>query len=341
MIRWARTNLFSSPTNAALTVAALWLLWVIIPPLVDWALLDAHFQGTTREACSGGGACWVFIKQRLPQFIYGLYPEPERSRVDLAFAILIVAAAPLFVPRVPGKLWIGAFLYLIYPLIAVALFHGGVFGWRIVPTNQWGGLMLTLIVALVGMAGSLPLGILFALGRQSHMPAIRAVSVAFIELMRGVPLVTVLFMASVMFPLFLPEGVNFDKLLRALIGTMLFAAAYMAEVVRGGLQAIPRGQYEAAEALGLSYWRMMGLIVLPQALRTVIPGIVNSFIALFKDTTLVLIIGLFDFLGMIQAAATDPNWLGFAAEGYVFAAAVYWVFCFSISRYSQTLERRS
>jgi general L-amino acid transport system permease protein len=173
------------------------------------------------------------------------------------------------------------------------------------------------------------------------MPVIRAVSSAFIELMRGVPLVTVLFMASVMFPLFLPEGVTFDKLLRALIGTMLFAGGYMAEVIRGGLQAIPRGQYEAAEALGLGYWRMMGLIVLPQALRIVIPGIVNSFIALFKDTTLVLIIGLFDFLGMIQAAATDPNWLGFATEGYVFAAVVYWMFCFSISRYSQTLERRT
>ena len=341
MIHWLRSNLFSSPTNAALTIAALFLLWVIVPPFVDWALLDAHFQGTTREACSGGGACWVFIKQRLPQFIYGLYPESERGRVDLAFAILVVAAAPLFVPRFPGKLWIGAFLFVVYPVIATVLFYGGVLGYRTVPTNQWGGLMLTLIVALIGMAGSLPLGILLALGRRSNMPVIRAVSAAFIELMRGVPLVTVLFMASVMFPLFLPEGVNFDKLLRALIGTMLFAGGYMAEVIRGGLQAIPRGQYEAAEALGLGYWRMMGLVVLPQALRIVIPGIVNSFIALFKDTTLVLIIGLFDFLGMIQAASTDPNWLGFATEGYVFAAMVYWMFCFSISRYSQTLERRT
>jgi general L-amino acid transport system permease protein len=341
MIAWVRRNLFSSPTNAALTLAALYLLWVAIPPFIDWALVDAHFNGTSREACAGGGACWVFIKQRLPQFIYGLYPESERGRVDLAFAILIVAAAPLFVPRFPGKRWIGAFLFLAYPVIAGFLFAGGVLGYREVPTNQWGGLMLTLIVALTGMAGSLPLGILFALGRQSELPAIRAISVAFIELMRGVPLITVLFMASVMFPLFLPEGMNFNKLLRALIGIMLFSSAYMAEVVRGGLQAIPRGQYEAAAALGLGYWRTMGLVVLPQALRIVIPGIVNSFIALFKDTTLVLIIGLFDFLGMIQAAATDPNWLGFATEGYVFAAAVYWVFCFSISRYSQTLERRA
>jgi general L-amino acid transport system permease protein len=340
---WLRRNLFSTPTNAALTLAAVWLLWVVVPPFVEWALIDAHWAGTTREDCEGGGACWVFIKQRLPQFIYGLYPEAERWRVNLAFAILVVAAAPLFVPRVPTriKLWIAGFLFLVYPIIATVLFLGGVRGLPLatVPTHYWGGLMLTLVVALVGMAGSLPLGILLALGRRSDMPAIKAICVAFIELMRGVPLITVLFMASVMFPLFLPEGVNFDKLLRALIGIMLFSAAYMAEVIRGGLQAIPRGQYEAAAALGLGYWRTMAFVVLPQALRIVIPGIVNSFIALFKDTTLVLIIGLFDFLGMIQAAATDPAWLGFATEGYVFAAAVYWVFCFSISRYALTLER--
>lgn len=209
-----------------------------------------------------------------------------------------------------------------------------------VETPLWGGLFLTLVIGVVGIVGSLPIGIVLALGRRSHMPIVRALCVAFIELWRGVPLITVLFMASVMFPLFLPEGMNFDKLVRALIGVMLFAAAYMAEVVRGGLQAIPRGQYEAAESLGLSYGKSMALVILPQALKMVIPGIVNTFIGLFKDTTLVLIIGLFDLLGMVQLAGTNPHWLGFSTEGYVFAGFLFWIFCFGMSRYSQRLEKK-
>ncbi len=209
-----------------------------------------------------------------------------------------------------------------------------------IETPLWGGLFLTLVIAITGIVASLPLGIVLALGRRSTMPIIRAVCVGFIEFWRGVPLITVLFMSSVMFPLFMPEGMTFDKLLRALIGVMIFSAAYMAEVVRGGLQAIPKGQYEAAQALGLSYPKMMGFIVLPQALKLVIPGIVNTFIGLFKDTTLVLIIGLFDFLGMAQLAATNPNWLGFAIEGYVFTGFGFWLFCFTMSRYSQYLERK-
>jgi general L-amino acid transport system permease protein len=215
-----------------------------------------------------------------------------------------------------------------------------VFGLRVVETALWGGLFLTLVIAGVGIVASLPLGILFALGRRSDMPIVRAVCITFIEVMRGVPLITILFMASVMLPLFLPQGVNFDKLLRALVGVSLFSAAYMAEVVRGGLQAIPKGQYEAAQALGLSYWKMMGLIVLPQALRIVIPGIVNTLIGLFKDTTLVLIIGLFDLLGIVKAALTDASWIGYAAEGYVFAAFGFWIFCFGMSRYSLYVERK-
>ncbi|RMD62560.1 MAG: amino acid ABC transporter permease, partial [Alphaproteobacteria bacterium] len=203
-----------------------------------------------------------------------------------------------------------------------------------------GAAFLTLVIGGVGIVASLPIGIIFALGRRSNMPVVRAISIAFIELWRGVPLITVLFMASVILPLFAPEGAEFDKLLRALIGVVLFSAAYMAEVVRGGLQALPKGQYEAAQALGLSYWKMMGLVILPQALKMVIPGIVNTFIGLFKDTTLVLIIGLFDFLGMVQLAGTNPDWLGFAVEGYVFSAFVYWLFCFSMSRYSQHLETK-
>ena len=247
---------------------------------------------------------------------------------------------PLFIKAFPWKAWLGAFILFGYPVIAFILFSGGMFGLEHVETSRWGGLTLTLILASVGMAASLPLGILLALGRRSNMPIVKAVSVIFIEFWRGVRLITVLFMSSVMLPLFLPEGTNFDKLLRAMIGITLFQSAYMAEVVRGGLQAIPKGQYEAAQALGLGYWRSMGLIILPQALKLVIPGIVNTFIALFKDTTLVLIIGLFDLLAMIEAALADPKWLGFAIEGLTFAAFIYWIFCFSMSRYSMSLERK-
>ena len=229
---------------------------------------------------------------------------------------------------------------LLYPLLAFWLLHGGFFGLEEVPTSRWGGLMLTLVIAAVGIAGALPLGILLALGRRSDLPAIRVLCVTFIEFWRGVPLITVLFMSSVMLPLFLPEGLSFDKLVRALIGVILFQSAYIAEVVRGGLQAIPKGQYEAAAAMGLGYWRMMGLVILPQALKLVIPGIVNTFIALFKDTSLVIIIGLFDLLNSIKQATSDPAWIGMATEGYVFAALVFWIFCFGMSRYSMRLERR-
>jgi len=337
---WLKQNLFSSPLNTALTLLALYLLYQWIPPAISWLVLDADWQGQSRAACTGDGACWVFVKDRFSQFIYGFYPETERWRVNAAFALLALACAPLFIRRVPYKGWLVLFLLFVYPIIAWYLFLGGGFGLPPVETRLWGGLTLTLIIAGIGMVASLPLGILLALGRQSGMPVVRGLCMAFIELWRAVPLITVLFMASVMLPFFLPEGVNFDKLLRALIGISLFQSAYMAEVVRGGLQAIPRGQYEAAAALGLRYWQTMGLVVLPQALRHVIPGIVNTFIALFKDTTLVLIIGLFDLLGIVQAAATDPEWLGFAVEGYLIAGLGFWVFCFGMSRYSQHLERR-
>lgn len=340
VLGWLRRNLFSSPLNAALTLLALYLLYLIIPPVFEWAFLKADWQGASRDDCVSGGACWVFIRVRLDQFLYGFYPEAERWRVNTALLLPVFTAIPLFIPRFPRKLWLGAFLLLVYPVIAYYLLTGGAFGLPVVETSQWGGLMLTLVISGVGMTAALPLGILLALGRRSHMPVIRAICVTFIEFWRGVPLITVLFMSSVMLPLFLPEGVNFDKLLRALIGVALFESAYMAEVVRGGLQAIPKGQYEAAMALGLGYWRMMSLIILPQALKLVIPGIVNTFIALFKDTTLVIIIGLFDLLAIVQSAAMDPKWLGLAIEGYVFTALVFWLFCFTMSRYSQTLEQR-
>jgi general L-amino acid transport system permease protein len=341
-LQWLRENLFNSPLNTVLTLGCLYLLWQLIPPLLDWAIFVATIAGDSREACAGvGGACWTFIKVRFAQFMYGFYPDAERWRVNLAFLILIAAVVPLFLRSFRYKTELGLGLIFVYPILAYVLFYGGVFGLRTVETARWGGLFLTLVIAGVGIVASLPIGIVLALGRRSdEMPVVRLLCTAFIELMRAVPLITVLFMASVMLPLFLPEGVNFDKLVRALVGVMLFSSAYMAEVVRGGLQAIPKGQYEAAKALGLSYWKMMGLIVLPQALRIVIPGIVNTFIGLFKDTTLVLIIGLFDLLGIVQAALTDPQWLGFSIEGYVFAGFCFWIFCFAMSRYSMHLERK-
>ena len=342
VIGWLRQNLFSSPLNSLLTLAGLYLLYRFLPPVINWAILDANWTGTTREACTNDGACWVFIKVRLGQFMFGFYPREEYWRVITGFGLLAACIGWLMIDRTPKKGWVATFTILVYPVLAFFLFYGSdaIPFLPVVQTHKWGGLMLTLILATIGMFFALPFGIILALGRRSSMPIARSLSVAFIELWRGVPLITVLFMSSVMLPLFMPEDLRIDKLLRALIGIALFQSAYMAEVVRGGLQALPKGQAEAADALGLSYWQGMILIQLPQALKTVIPGIVNTFIELFKDTTLVLIIGLMDLLSIIQAAFADPKWLGFSVEGYVFAGLIYWAFCFSMSQYSQRLERK-
>ena len=341
VIGWLRRNLFSSWPNTLLTLLAIYLLASGLPPLLNWAFFSADWIGETREACDSGGACWVFVNARFNTFMYGFYPPAQTWRVDLVFGSLLFLTAPLFFKDFRYKMQLAGFIVFVYPFIALVLMRGGVFGLVPVDTARWGGLSLTLLLAAVGCLAALPLGIVLALGRQAtNMPIVKSMCVMFIEFWRGVPLITVLFMSSVMLPLFLPEGVSFDKLLRALIGITLFQSAYMAEVVRGGLQAIPKGQYEAADALGLGYWRKMGLIVMPQALKIVIPGIVNTFIALFKDTTLVIIVGLLELLGMVQNALNDPNWLGYSTEGYVFTAFVFWIFCFSMSRYSQWLERK-
>lgn len=342
LVHWLKTNLFSSVTNSVLTVLALALIIYTIPPLLDWAVFSASWGGNDPALCEreGTGACWTFINARFEQFVYGFYPDSEKWRVNILFLLFFGLIAYLVIPNLPKKGWVGLFTIIGLPIVAFILLYGNMFGLPEVTTDKWGGLMLTLVISFVGIVASLPLGVILALGRRSSMPIVKSICVVFIELWRGVPLITVLFMSSVMFPLFLPEGVNFDKLLRALIGIALFSSAYMAEVVRGGLQAIPKGQTEAAQSLGLSYWKTMGFIVLPQALKIVIPGIVNTFIGLFKDTTLVLIIGLFDFLGIIQAASQDPKWLGYHTEGYVFAALVYFIFCFGMSRYSMYLENK-
>ncbi|MGD1934248.1 MAG: amino acid ABC transporter permease [Candidatus Phaeomarinobacter sp.] len=344
VVAWMQANLFSSISNTLLTLFGGYLIFLIVPPLLDWALFSATFTGDNRDACirDGAGACWPFIDAKMGQFVYGRYPLEERWRVDWTFFLGVAGLVPMLIPSVPYKFWNAIYLLVPYPVIAFILLTGGTFGLVEVETSFWGGMLVTLVVAITGIVASLPLGILLALGRRSEMPVIRMLCIGFIEIWRGVPLITVLFMASVMLPLFLPEGVTFDKLLRCLVAVALFSSAYMAEVVRGGLQAVPRGQYEGAQALGLSYWKMMVFIILPQALKTVIPGIVNSFIALFKDTTLVLIIGLFDLLGIIQLNFTDPEWSTpqTAVTGYVFAATLYFIVCSGMSQYSRYMERR-
>ena len=340
VVGWMRQNLFSSPFNTALTLLTLYLLYSVVPPLFEWAFIDSLLQGESNKDCRGiEGACWVLVPKRFWQYIYGFYPEAERWRVNLTFILFCLNLLPVLSDRVPGRTFAALFLVFGFPVIAFILLHGA-FGLESVPTHKWGGLTLTLVFASVAILFSLPIGILLALGRRSEMPVVRTICVAFIELWRAVPLITVLFMASFVLPLFTPEGVNANELLRALIGFTMFSSAYMAEVVRGGLQALPKGQTEAAQALGLNYWKSMQLIILPQALKIVIPGIVNTFIALFKDTALVSIIGLFDLLLVARSAVTDPKWLGLEHESYIFAAVIYFVFCFSMSRYSLWLERK-
>ncbi|MEM9634546.1 MAG: amino acid ABC transporter permease [Pseudomonadota bacterium] len=351
LIGWVRQNLFSSIFNTVLTFIGILIAYSIIAPFIQFAFIDAVWTGDNREAClpqDGGhsGACWAYVEAYFPQFIYGRYPTDEIWRVNIVYALFALLLVPLAIPSVPYKRTNAILFLIVFPIIAYFLLTGLVIGGAvvlpIVETAVWGGLLVTLVIAVTGIVASLPLGVALALGRRSQMPIIKLVSIIFIEFWRGVPLITVLFMSSVMLPLFLPEGVTFDKLLRVLIGVTLFSAAYMAEVVRGGLQAIPKGQYEGAMALGLRFWPMMYLIILPQALKLVIPGIVNTFIGLFKDTTLVLIVGMFDLLGQIQSSFTDPTWStpSQGHTGYLFAAIVFFVFCFGMSRYSIFMENR-
>lgn len=321
--------------------AAVIAFMMFAPYGLTYARLGAILPRSDDNAAVGFGVrLAVIVVAAIAGYLLGGAIVGDQEAASLGWMAAFLAFGLVTLNRASLKAWIVFLLVFIYPFIAFFLWVGNGFGLEYLETSRWGGLFLTLVVAGTGIAASLPIGILFALGRRSEMPAVRAVSIAFIELWRGVPLITVLFMSSVMLPLFLPEGVNFDKLLRALIGVGLFSSAYMAEVVRGGLQAIPKGQYEAASSMGLGYWQMMRLIILPQALKLVIPGIVNTFIGLFKDTTLVLIIGLFDLLGSVQAATTDPKWVAMFIEGYIFTAFVFWIFCFSMSRYSMHIERK-
>jgi general L-amino acid transport system permease protein len=421
-VGFLRTRFFNSPLNIALTFASAALLWFVLEPTIRFLLVDAVWKGSDRSACLADkaghpvGACWPFIQAKFMQLIYGFYPDDQRWRANLTFALAAFLLAPLLVPKIPGKTLNAWLFFAAFPFVAFFLLRGGglngfafywlaeLFGaaWKpslmrfwldfsltttvvtasviwlwggwlngrraglssaltfagiavvivalhldqgglpVVDTRQWGGLLVTLVVSITGIVASMPVGIALALGRTSRIPLLRIFSVAFIEFWRGVPLITVLFFATYMLPLFLPGDFTIDGLVRVLVGIALFAGAYNAEVIRGGLLAIPRGQREAANALGLSYWKTTGLIVLPQALRHVIPSLVNSFIALFKDTTLVLIVSLFDLLGQLRAAFADPTWATPTTlfTGFAFTGIIYWVGCFAMSRYSLFVERR-
>lgn len=340
-VEWVKHNLLGGWFNTLLTLAVLAVLAIVLPPLFRWAVSDATISGISRAACVGDGACWTFIRMRLPTFFFGHYPPEERWRIFAAFAVIAACVVPVLREHVRYRLlWIVALL-TVAPALAGALLYGGVAGLPRVETSDWGGLMLDFVISFVTVAGSLPLGVLLALGRRSTLPVVRALSVGFIELWRGVPLLTVLFMSAVMVPLFLPNGVSLDRLVRAMAALVLFNAAYMAEVVRGGLQGVPAGQEEAAYSLGL-HWRQVQMhVVLPQALRIVMPGIINTVVDLFKDTTLVTIVGLSDLLGAVSIALKDPAWLGYATEGYVFSAVVFFVCCFALSAYGRGFEKRA
>jgi general L-amino acid transport system permease protein len=346
---WMRANLFSGPFNILLTIVSILLIVWIVPPLVKFLVIDATWSGTDREACisqegrSELGACWPFVWERLPYFIYGSYPIPDRWRVDVFFALLAVGIGWLLWLQAPRRDLGALYFFVVLPIVSYILLKGWpLVGLERVDTALWGGALVTIVVATVGIVVSLPVGILLALGRRSRMPAVKLFSVIYIEFVRGVPLITVLFMASVMLPLFVPDAWSPDKLLRALVGIAMFASAYMAEVVRAGLQAIPKGQYEGAMAVGLNYQQMMRLIILPQALKITIPNIVNTYIGLFKDTTLVSIVGMFDLLRTIESARIDPKWATpvTSATGYAVAAVFYFTFCYGMSRYARYTEAR-
>jgi general L-amino acid transport system permease protein len=344
VIRWLRANLFASVTSSVISLLLIVLLAKAFVSLVQWGYWNAIWSvpGDQTGACRsirGLGACWAVIPEKYRFILFGTYPFSEQWRpalVCLTFiALFYVSSRRSWWRRELVAVWAAALI-----LIGV-LMWGGIFGLTYVSQDRWGGLPVTLILATFGLAFGFPLGIVVALGRRSKLPAIRSLCVLYVELIRGVPLISLLFMASVMFPLFMPDGVNIDKLLRAQIAFVLYAGAYLAEVVRGGLQAIPRGQHDAADALGLPYWKKNGLIILPQAIRHVIPPLVNTFIAFFKDTSLVLIIGIFDLLTTAKTSIIDPAWQPFSVEVYVFVGLIYFVFCFAMSRYSRHLEAQS
>jgi general L-amino acid transport system permease protein len=337
IIGWMKANLFNGWLNTALTLSVAYLLYLIVPPLVQWAFVKSTWFGTSDQCKAAGGACWSVITTNIRFITFGFYPHDQQWRPLLGMILLV---GLLFYSQNRNH-WrkVLAWGWLIGLLVMGLLLKGGMFGLVEVESNNWGGMPLTLLLSVFGLTAAYPLGVMLAMGRQSELPVIKAFSVVYIELIRGVPLISMLFMSSVVFPLFLPEGVTLNKILRAQVAIILFTAAYIAEVVRGGLQGMNRGQYEAAKSLGLNYFQTMRLIILPQALKIVIPPSVSILISAFKDTSLVVIIALYDLLKTTQSTLSNPNWMGFSAEAYVFLALVYFVCCFAMSNYSRRLEK--
>ena len=337
-------NINTSNFNAILTLLIIFIIIKATPPSLSWMVLDANISGDSKDACTGTGACWTYIKVWFRRFMYGMYPNELHWRINTAFLLVIVLGILGLFATEKLKKYLPLYYVIIYPIFAFLIIYylisGGAFGLEWVETGAWGGLSLTFIVSFFCLIFCFPLGMVLALGRRSNLPTIRYISVGYIEFWRGVPLITVLFMSSVMFPMFLPEDFFMDKLVRVIIAITLFEAAYCTEVIRGGLQALPRGQYDAAKSLGMGYWKMHIFVILPQALKLVIPGIANTFLALVKDTPLIFVVGLAEIAGMLALAKTNPKWLGFAMEGYIFASIIFWIICYAMSKYSYNLEAK-
>lgn len=352
IFHWLKRRLFANPLDGLITIFLLIALIYTAIPTLRWLFIDASWIGNDRVACAtviqGGiqpngwsGACWAFVRANMSSFLYGIYPQSELWRVHCALLLVIIVNIPLLIPRVRFKTINAILSFIFVPIFCYILLYGGAFGLTSVPTARWGGLLATLIIAYSSIIVSLPLGTLLALGRQSKKPIIHFLCVIFIETLRGVPLVAVLFVANVMLPLFFPQDLNFDNFLRALIAVALFTSVYIAEVIRGGLQAVPKAQYEAAWSLGLRYWQMISFIIVPQAFRLVIPGVINILIGMFKDTSLIYTINMQDLLGAAQNATLQPNWISpvTPATAYIFAGFIFWLFCFAMSRYAHFIER--
>ena len=336
-LAWLKDNLFNTWYNSLLTVLTLLALFYIVPPFFQWAFVNSLWNSTADACRDIDGACWSIVPRNIKFIMLGFFPEGQEWRPILAMILLL----GLVIYSKDRKRWRKSLFWLWTAglLIMGTLMYGGVFGMPVVETAQWSGLPLTMLLSLFGMVGAYPLGVMLALGRRSKMPAIRTLCVVYIEMIRGVPLISLLFMSSIMFPLFLPDGMTIDKVLRAQVAIILFTAAYIAEVVRGGLQAMPRGQYEAADSLGLNYRQTMRLIILPQALKIVIPPSVGILLSAFKDTSLVVIIALYDVLKTTKVTLQNPQWTGYSTEAYIFLAVLYFIFCYAMSSYSRRLER--
>ncbi len=337
VVGWMKSNLFNSKLNTFLTLLVVYMMWIIIPPFIKWAFINSLWSSTGAQCHAVEGACWSVIPANLRFILFGFFPHDLQWRPLVAMILLFI----LFFYSQNRDHWKKSLIYMwIAGLVIMGiLMKGGIFGLKSVDSTQWGGLPLTLLLSFFGLTAAYPLGIILALGRQSRLPIIKSASIVYIELVRGVPLISLLFLSSVVFPLFLPEGVSVNAIIRAQVAIILFTAAYIAEVVRGGLQGMATGQYEAAESLGLNYYQTMRLVILPQALKIVIPPTVSILISAFKDTSLVAIIGLYDLLKTTQSSLSDPKWMGFSAEAYIFVSLIYFVCCFFMSNYSRRLER--